>query len=35
MVHRIIDTEITLVKYYPNYKTALRWYQDPYMIETF
>ena len=29
MVRRIIDTEITLVKYYPNYKTALRWYQDP------
>ena len=29
MVRRIIDTEITLVKYYPNYKTALRLYQDP------
>ena len=28
MVNRIIDNEITLVKYYPNYLTALAWYQD-------
>lgn len=26
---RIVDSEITLVQYYPNYKTALAWYQDP------
>ena len=26
--NRIIDDEITLVRYYPNYKTALGWYQD-------
>lgn len=25
---RIIDEEIQLIKYYPNYKTALEWYQD-------
>ena len=25
---RIVDDEITLVRYYPNYKTALAWYQD-------
>ena len=25
---RIIDDEIILVRYYPNYKTALGWYQD-------
>lgn len=28
MARRIIDKEITLVRYYPNYKTALCWYQD-------
>lgn len=27
--NRIVDKDITLVKYYPNYKTALAWYQDP------
>ena len=25
---RIVDKEIRLVKYYPNYKAALPWYQD-------
>lgn len=29
MKNRIIDEEISLVPYYPNYKTALKWYQDP------
>ena len=29
MTHRIVDQQITLVRYYPNYKTALAWYQDP------
>lgn len=29
MKNRIVDQEITLVRYYPNYKTALAWYQDP------
>ena len=29
MNNRIIDREITLVPYYPNYKTTLAWYQDP------
>ncbi|MBQ6997880.1 MAG: GNAT family N-acetyltransferase [Oscillospiraceae bacterium] len=28
MSNRIVDKEITLVRYYPNYKTALAWYQD-------
>ena len=23
-----IDSEVKLVKYYPNYQTALKWYQD-------
>ena len=26
--NRIIDEEIMLVRYYPNYKTSLDWYQD-------
>jgi len=26
--NRIVDNEITLVGYYPNYKTSLKWYQD-------
>lgn len=29
MVSRIVDQQIRLVKYYPNYKTTLPWYQDP------
>lgn len=29
MRYRIVDSEIKLVEYYPNYKTALLWYQDP------
>lgn len=29
MFSRIVDAEIRLVKYYPNYATALKWYQDP------
>lgn len=28
MKNRIVDEEIMLVRYYPNYKTALSWYQD-------
>ena len=28
MKNRIVDDEITLIRYYPNYKTALLWYQD-------
>ncbi len=28
MENRTIDGEIQLVGYYPNYKTALEWYQD-------
>ena len=28
MKNRIVDDEIVLVRYYPNYKTALAWYQD-------
>lgn len=28
MKNRIVDEEIILVRYYPNYKTALAWYQD-------
>ena len=28
MKNRIVDKEITLVRYYPNYKTTLEWYQD-------
>lgn len=29
MKNRVVDGEIQLVRYYPNYKTALAWYQDP------
>ena len=29
MENRVVDEEIVLVRYYPNYKTALAWYQDP------
>lgn len=28
MKNRGVDDEIVLVRYYPNYKTALAWYQD-------
>lgn len=28
MQNRVVDREIQLVRYYPNYKTALVWYQD-------
>ncbi len=28
MERRIVDDEITLVPYYPNYKASLPWYQD-------
>lgn len=28
MKSRIVDGETKLVRYYPNYKTALAWYQD-------
>ena len=29
MERRIVDAEITLVPYYPNYEVTLDWYQDP------
>lgn len=29
MKYRIVDKEIALVPYYPNFKTSLAWYQDP------
>lgn len=29
MEKRIVDEEIVLVPYYPNYELALKWYQDP------
>ncbi|MBP3540813.1 MAG: GNAT family N-acetyltransferase [Clostridia bacterium] len=32
-MNRIVDPEITLVKYYPNYQTALKWYQDPQLCK--
>ena len=28
MKNRIVDEEIKLIRYYPNYTTALEWYQD-------
>lgn len=28
MNNRMVDKEINLVRYYPNYSTALAWYQD-------
>lgn len=28
MKNRVIDDETVLVRYYPNYRTALAWYQD-------
>ena len=28
MISKEIDKDVKLVKYYPNYKTALEWYQD-------
>lgn len=28
MNERVIDTEVKLVRYYPNYAAALPWYQD-------
>ena len=28
MKNRIVDDKIVLVRYYPNYKTTLAWYQD-------
>lgn len=29
MERRIVDADIVLVPYYPNYELALKWYQDP------
>lgn len=29
MERQTVDSEITLVPYYPNYKASLPWYQDP------
>lgn len=28
MEYRVIDKELKLVRYYPNYKTTLAWYED-------
>lgn len=28
MKNRVVDDEIVLVRYYPNYRTTLAWYQD-------
>ena len=28
MKNRVVDSEIQLVRYYPNYATSLEWYQD-------
>ena len=28
MKNRVVDGEIVLVRYYPNYKASLEWYQD-------
>lgn len=33
MDRRVIDDEIALVPYYPNYDTALAWYQDPVLCK--
>ena len=29
MEKRIVNEEIALIPYYPNYDAALEWYQDP------
>lgn len=31
--YRKIDDEITLVGYYPNYRTTIRWYQDLQLVK--
>ena len=28
MISRVVDTEIQLIRYYPNYEVTLKWYQD-------
>lgn len=33
MKRRIVDAQISLVRYYPNYRTALAWYQDPQLCK--
>ncbi len=33
MEKRIIDDKLALVPYYPNYETALKWYQDPQLCK--
>lgn len=33
MEKRIIDDKIVLVPYYPDYNTALEWYQDPQLCK--
>lgn len=33
MEKRIIDEEISLIRYYPNYRSALVWYQDPQLCK--
>jgi len=33
MEKRIIDDKLALVPYYPDYETALRWYQDPQLCK--
>jgi len=32
-MYRIVDSEIRLVRYYPNYAAALPWYQDPLLCK--
>lgn len=29
MKNRVVDGEIQLIRYYPNYKTSLTWYREP------
>lgn len=33
MKTRIVDKEIKLIPYYPDYDTALQWYQDPQLCK--
>ena len=28
MISRVVDTDIQLIRYYPNYAVTLKWYQD-------
>lgn len=33
MISRIVDNEISLIKYYPNYSTTIKWYQDYELVK--